>query len=154
MSSPPQTVAKKKGRPSSQQSPSRPMYKNLHGNWFYCEFDRTVCTLKLPFSKCAYLLQRYRCLCNVFVSRCLCLTNSYPINAILASRCVFSPSKTAKTLDLGGGEEARGGIACIKHWLSVIQYLHPGKPYVWPRRGLLNLPHPPTFLAGFKRSAR
>ena len=41
------------------------------------------------------------------------------MNAILALRGVFSPSKTAKTLEWGrGGGEGRGGIACIKHTIS------------------------------------
>ena len=43
------------------------------------------------------------------------------MNAILALRGVFSPSKTAKTLEWGrggGGGEAGGGIASIKHTIS------------------------------------
>ena len=87
------------------------MYKNLNGNWFYREFDRIVCTLKLLFSKCAYLLQRYRSFsADVFVL----------LIPILARRGVFSPSKTAKTLEWGGvgGGEAGGGIASIKHTIS------------------------------------
>ena len=40
------------------------------------------------------------------------------MNAILARRGVFSPSKTAKTLEWGGGGEAGGGIASIKHTIS------------------------------------
>ena len=41
------------------------------------------------------------------------------MDAILARRGVFSPSKTAKTLEWGGvGGEAGGGIASIKHTIS------------------------------------
>ena len=42
------------------------------------------------------------------------------MNAILALRGVFSPSKTAKTLEWGGvgGRKAGGGIASIKHTIS------------------------------------
>ena len=41
------------------------------------------------------------------------------MNAILALRGVFSPSKTAKTLEWGrGGGGGRGGIACIKQTIS------------------------------------
>lgn len=42
------------------------------------------------------------------------------MNGILARRGVFSPSKTAKTLEWGGvgGGEAGGGIASIKHTIS------------------------------------
>ena len=42
------------------------------------------------------------------------------MNAILALRGVFSPSKTAKTLEWGrgGGGGVRGGIACIKQTIS------------------------------------
>ena len=43
------------------------------------------------------------------------------MNGILARRGVFSPSKTAKTLEwggVGGGGEAGGGIASIKHTIS------------------------------------
>lgn len=42
------------------------------------------------------------------------------MNATLARRGVFLPSKTAKTLEWGGvgGGKAGGGIACIKHTIS------------------------------------
>ena len=43
------------------------------------------------------------------------------MNGILARRGVFSPSKTAKTLEwggVGGGGEAGEGIASIKHTIS------------------------------------
>ena len=44
------------------------------------------------------------------------------MNAILALRGVFSPSKTAKTLEWGrgggGGGGGGGGIACIKQTIS------------------------------------
>ena len=43
------------------------------------------------------------------------------MNGILARRGVFSPSKTAKTLEwggVGGGGKAGGGIASIKHTIS------------------------------------
>ena len=58
---------------------------------------------------------------SIFFTRCLCLTNSYPTNAILARRGVFSPSKMATTLEWGGvvgGGEAGEGIASIKHTIS------------------------------------